>query len=118
MFIRSATLRMPQRRYFGPTARTSASRSTVSAPFLGLLDKILLFSCLSLLILAVWLNFSIRNLSLFLERLQKEEAKLEAQNVLLVQERERVTQKRNLERVGARLGLHAPGPGELAVLKN
>ena len=117
MFMKSATLRMPQRRYFGAVPRQSGN-SAQSRPLFSRLDKGLLFSCISLLIIAVWLNVSIRNVSSAISGLKAEKIRLEASRTRLEAEMEKATSRENLARLGKRLGLHAPGPGELAILRD
>ncbi len=122
MSLKTATLRMPQRRPKGriisrnlrsPYKGAVRSRTPAASPVQILVGAL----CLFLLLLGGWTSYQVKVVADQVEALRTEAVRLETQNERLVQVHKTLTSKDNLEKIGRRLGLHPPKKEQLILLK-
>ncbi len=122
MALKTATLRMPQRRPNSrlvsrnmriPYSGTTKSRN----PGMSRLQFFAAFLCLCLLVLGLWTSYRVKVVADELRALEVEALRLKADNEKLVARRNLLVSRANLEKLGNHLGLHPPRKEQLILLK-
>jgi len=113
MSPRSATIRIPQRRLYGPMAQKNNAVSSLS--FSKALvkithQKIIVFisALAALLIFGFWTAHDIRKIAKDIDILQVEEGRLSTQYQDFNTQMDRLKARSRMEKLGKKLGLHLP----------
>ncbi len=119
MTIKSATLRMPQRRVYSPASRRRRNtRSFVSIP-----AGFSLKAAAALLVLSLFLGLSfitsykIHGLAQDIQTLEEHYAAVQQENRELTDKFSAISGKKKLARIGKKLGLFKPGEGQIITLR-
>jgi hypothetical protein len=126
MSSRSATIRIPQRRLYGPlTKKNNASSSLSFSKALKALIKIthkktivFISALAALLILGLWTAHDTQKIAKDSEFLQIEESRLSAQHKDFISQMDRFKARGRMEKLGKKLGLHSPTDRQIISLNS
>ncbi len=117
MTVKSATIRMPQRR--GYTTRSQhrtgrkAGTSILSASIRGVLVFLTLFLFLGL---SVFTSYKVKTVADDISQLERRYSALHQENIRLNSQLDKVTSKATLAKIGKRLGLKPPQENQIVTL--
>ncbi len=119
MTIKSATLRMPQRRIYAPSSRKRrAARSLISIP-----AGFSIRAAAALLVLSLFLGLSfvtsyrIHGIAQDIRMLEERYSALNQENLKLSAEFSTLASRQRLARIGRKLGLSKPGQDQVVTLR-
>ncbi len=117
MTVKSATIRMPQRR--GYTSRAphrggkKAGSTILSASIRGILVFLTLFLFLGL---SVFTSYKVKTVADDISQLESRYAALHQENIRLNSQLDKVTSRATLAKIGKRLGLRPPHENQIVTL--
>ncbi len=120
MSIKTATLRMPQKRsYVRNTGYRRPAKSKAAASSPGFKIKEIVSTALALVFLAIgiWASIEVRSVANEVAKLKEVHERLAAENTALTTRLESTTKTKELEKMGRRLGLHPPKENQIIYLK-
>jgi len=120
MSIKTATLRMPQKRsYVHNTSYRRPIKHKTNASSVGLKTKEILVTIFALLFLAlgIWASLEVRNVANEVAQIKEAHKRLITEKTSLTAQMEKMTQPKELEAMGKRLGLHPPKESQIIYLK-
>ena len=121
MSIKTATLRMPQRRsYVSNTITRSPVQSRTKASASKKSIALVLSVALLFILIAVgtWISVQVYTTSKEVSQLTRQHNTLMAENQLLTSELKQLTDSNKLEEIGKKLGLHPPRKNQIIYLKD
>ncbi len=120
MSIKTATLRMPQRRaYVSNTITRSAVQPRAKAPASKKSLALVLSIALLFILIAVgtWVSIQVYTTSKEVSKLNRKYNSLAAENQMLTAELTQLTDSQKLEEIGKKLGLHPPRKNQVIYLR-
>ncbi len=120
MTIKTATLRMPQRRsYVRNTGyrRPARTSSKASASKSRAKEVVATVFAVIFLLVGVWASLEVHSVANEVARLKETHARLVAENVSLTSKLHSATDKKALEKMGRRIGLHPPKENQIIYLR-
>ncbi len=117
MTIKSATIRMPQRRSYGARGprrtHTGSSLNLFNSSLRGVLTFLLLLLFLCLSIIA---SYKVKGVANDINRLEQKYAAIQKENRILNNRLEKMTSRATLAKIGKRLGLRPPEEDQVVTL--
>ncbi len=114
MTIKSATIRMPQKRGYTPRrVGTSSGSRLFHSSFRGILSFLLLILFLAL---SVYTSYKVKSVANDISALEQRYSALQYENKQLNRQLDNITSKATLAKIGRRLGLRPPGENQIITL--